>query len=267
MKSHIPRRAVSTAEAGLFLASLLVTASVTGAQNAGESCGTAYVDGTPQTWIPIPFSQLSATKGDSIIGGKDGCATSGTGVHAHVSAEMPYGTYLISAIAFRGTAGKATTGLTIMAGTANSSMLVQMISSGVNLDLEFTRCRTYPNYLTDSGRQIVQCNQQAYLSGSFVVFQAEELTVCDVLVCGAQKLFSEMGTPLTAAAALMMSEEQPDSHNSSYGALGGRRGAIQPAFHCSGAGALVVHGAFARWGGRGSAFLCVPFRMMACCCK
>jgi hypothetical protein len=205
MKSHIPRRAVSTAEAGLFLASLLVTASVTGAQKAGDSCGTPH-DGAPYTWIPIRSSQLSATKGDTIIRGKDGCATSGTGVHAHVSAEMPYGTYMISAVAFRGTAGKATTGLTIMAVTTNSSMLVKMMRANKTSANGLHRCRTQRNFSkAGSKRHVLQCNPEFYVSGRWVVFQAQELTVCDVLICASEKLFTGIGIPLSPKAAMMLS--------------------------------------------------------------
>lgn len=184
------------------------------AQVVGGRCGPSDESYSNYKWIAIPTTNLRATS-DSAVKGPDGdgCATSDGGAGAFVSAELPYGRFSIHSVMFKASrkgppALKADYSLSILAGDVNTTHLASQLRGTGDADPQgalkyFTRCLRRTNF-TASGKKTpeLRCSFDVSVTGHWVVLFAKALTVCDVMVCGAQQLFTADGQPMTREAAL-----------------------------------------------------------------
>ena len=209
MRSCTPRatRMARLAVALAVTVALAAMALPASAQQAGSPCGPVHDNDGDWSWIAVPVSRMTATKGLTAVPGVDGCATSDRGPYAHVSAQLPYGSYNIFAVSFRAAGPPGP--LTILAGNANTTGLIRelrsnngTISAGVLK--HFSRCQQRRDFTPRDRRQILNCNPEVQVLGQWVTLLAESLTVCDMMVCANQVQFTGDGVPLTRAAALSL---------------------------------------------------------------
>ena len=194
----------------VVLAVLIHSAHLAAAQQVGQSCGPPYDQDDGYVWMKVPTSRLSSS--GAVMAGNN-CATSDAGQYALVSAQLPYGSYNIYSVAFTATGPRGP--LTVMAGSTNLPALTSLIRGGnesvatVALS-RFGRCQFRRDFQPNGKRVVLECNPNVQVQGQYVVFMAEKMTVCNVMVCAQQMQYMPNGTPLTPEAAVAL-QKSPGS--------------------------------------------------------
>ena len=189
------------------LAAVMVMLSPAAAQPqravAGERCGPAYARDYDFRWTAA--DRLVATNGMASAEAVDGCATSDRREHAHVMAVLPFGTHIVTGVAFRAS-GPANRNLTVWASDTNVTAHIKVLrgsGDGPRRLLQHAdRCHSRRGFNPEDRVYTLNCNPEVEVQGQFILFMAEALTVCDVLVCASQEEFTSKGVPLTREAAL-----------------------------------------------------------------
>lgn len=194
----------------VVLAVLIHSAHLAAAQQVGQPCGAPYDQDDGYVWMRVPTSRLSSSGG--VMAGNN-CATSDAGQYALVSAQLPYGSYNIYSVAFTATGPKGP--MTVIAGNTNLPALVPVIRGGnesvATIALSrFERCQQRRDFQPNGKRVVLECNPNVQVQGQYVVFMAEQMTVCNVMVCAQQMQYMPNGTPLTPEAAVAL-QKSPGS--------------------------------------------------------